>query len=68
MIRFMDCNYPGVVYTGTEAHMEGLGREGGCPSLLPEGYVPHWTEDDGADVAGQPWRTQEAPAFWAEPE
>lgn len=28
---FMDCNSPGWVYRGTEAHMRGLAREGGFP-------------------------------------
>ena len=31
---FTDGNYPGVVYEGTEAHFDGLEREGGSPSRL----------------------------------
>lgn len=60
MIRFIDCNYPGVIYSGTEAHMKGLAREGGCPSLL-EGLSPIPDED----MEGGFWAERPAPVFWA---
>ena len=63
MIRFIDGNYPGVVYSGTEAHMEGLAREGGCPIKL-KGTDPLWDVEDGIRYD---WEEKPAPAFWAEP-
>ncbi len=37
---FIDANQPGIVYLGTESHMLGLRREGGCPcSLLVDGPI-----------------------------
>ena len=73
VFRFMDCNYPGVVYTCPmnlgEAMMRGLGNEGGCPSKME----PRHKDDK---VAAQDWMDsygdgrigveREAPDFWAE--
>ena len=60
MIRFGDCNYPGVIYSGTEAHMNGLAREGGSPYLV-QGSAPIPDED----MAGGFWDEREAPSSWA---
>jgi len=60
MIRFMDCNHPGVVYTGTKAHMHGLSRAGGSPSQM-SGSSPIPDED----MVGGFWREEPAPDFWA---
>lgn len=59
LIRFIDCNHPGVVYTGTEDHMRGLGADGGCPSKL-EGTSPIRDED----MAGGFWEERTAPDHW----
>lgn len=59
VIRFVDCNHPGVVYTGTEDHMRGLGLDGGCPSL-----VTGTSRIPDEDMAGGFWAEQMAPSHW----
>lgn len=57
VIRFIDCNHPGVVYIGTRAHMEGLAYEGGDPSELAPGGP--YGDQDGE------WHVRDAPEWWA---
>lgn len=56
---FIDGNWPGVVYSGTAAHMEGCSREGGSPFV--------WEGEPPIDDDGDPWTVRQAPGFWAEP-
>ena len=57
-MKFIDCNNPGIIYIGSEAHMEGLRREGGCPQAVS------WTFQGDDEL----WRYNIAPDFWAQPE
>lgn len=53
---FVDLNYPGVVYEGTQAHFDGLIREGGAPFEVAS--VAQGCKGDDA------WVWQKAPDHW----
>ena len=59
-VTFVDANYPGVVYRGSRAHMEGLAYEGGSPF---EVSVPY--QEPGEDGELIEWPVRQAPAHWA---
>ncbi len=68
---FMDCNSPGVVYRGTEAHMNGLLREGGFPDRCKISR-PVTDEKMRFEIKGGPaewWEIQPLPPdhFWTWP-
>lgn len=62
---FIDGNYPGVVYRGTQGHFEGLGREGGYPIRLKNN---HKISRGRMKIQREWWPIQDAPAHWASPQ
>jgi len=59
---FIDCNYPGVIYSGEPAHMRGLGAVGGCPARVSEAFAERMMRV-GDPIEGR-WEAREAPDFW----
>jgi hypothetical protein len=62
-IRFIDSNYPGVIYTGTVEHMHGLSCEGGAPTQVSEKFTGTGILPDIPEA----WKIEAAPDFWANP-
>ncbi len=62
MIKFIDCNYPGVVYIGTAADMADFNNNGSqCYELTSdmELYYSTWVERDLAAMRTK-WAVQDA--------
>lgn len=66
-IRFIDCNYPGVIYVGTQRAFDYLASDGGCPSIVSNSFtgeeLPLSEDEDGYGVSAS-WCVQDVPAFW----
>jgi hypothetical protein len=66
-MRFIDANNPGVIYVGTQAHVDGLAREGGQPHWVSDAFTGACPDSADPDER-EPWHVRQAPDFWAERE
>ncbi len=53
--RFIDLNYPEVIYSGTQGHFDGCERDGGAPERINDAtfnklQAEGWTERKALDL------------------
>lgn len=66
MAKFIDCNYPGVIYEGEQVHFDGLEWLGGCPEWVSDAAAFKLMQTPLCEDDPAPWRYQSAPPFWAD--
>lgn len=64
---FIDCNHPGTIYHGEQAHFDGLAWLGGCPMPIDDAIKFKLMQSPlMPGVDDEPWSFRSAPAFWAD--
>lgn len=65
MLKFIDYNHPGFIYSGEQAHLNGLAWLGGCsvPISDADALILIQTKLGKGD---EPWIFRSAPAFWSD--
>lgn len=66
MPKFIDWNYPGVIYCGEQAHFDGLLADGGCPHWISDAQSFRLMQTPLCADDPAPWSLRSAPAHWAE--
>ena len=65
MAKFIDLNYPGVIYEGEQGHFDYVLVQGGCPQWVNDAQALRLMQAPLSADDPTPWRWQSAPTWWA---